>query len=317
MAGGPIRRALLWASENPTLRRRLPRYRFVKRAVRTFMPGETLEDALKAARTLAGHRIPSTFTELGEGVTTAEQADKVAADYATALDRIAAEGLDIEVSVKLTHLGLDLDAERAFERVDRLAGHAESLRNAVWIDMEAFPYVERTLEVYHRARERHPNVGICLQAYLRRTERDLAAVLDRSGWVRLVKGAYREPAEILVGNKAAVNEAFFRLSMRALDHVRPGGVRLAVATHDMKLIDRFDRAAREAGRPRSDYEVQMLYGIRAADQVRLASDAFRVRTLIAFGHHWYPWYMRRLAERPANVFFVLRNLFGRATAPVS
>jgi proline dehydrogenase len=307
-----MRRALLWASENPTLRRRLPRYRFVKRAVRKFMPGETLDEALKAARTLAGHGIPTTFTELGEGVTTAEQADKVAADYLAALDRIAADGLDIEISVKLTHLGLDLDVERAFERMDRLARHAETVKNAVWIDMEAFPYVDRTIDIYHRARERHPNVGICLQAYLRRTEQDLAAVLDRSGWVRLVKGAYRESPDILVGNKTAVDEAFFRLSMRALERVGPGGVRLAVATHDVKLIDRIDRAARTAGRTRSDFEVQMLYGIRAADQVRLAADAFRVRTLIAFGSYWYPWYMRRLAERPANVFFVLRNLFGRA-----
>jgi proline dehydrogenase len=155
-------------------------------------------------------------------------------------------------------------------------------------------------------------VGICLQAYLRRTEQDLAKVLAKDGWVRLVKGAYREPAEILVGNRSAVDEAFYRLTMDALGHVRPGGVRLAVATHDTRLLDRIDRAAREAGRSRTDYEVQMLYGIRSADQLRLATEGFRVRTLIAYGSFWYPWYMRRLAERPANIFFVLRNIFGRA-----
>jgi proline dehydrogenase len=314
---GLMRRALLWASENRTLRERLPRYRFVKRAVRKFMPGETLDDALGAARALASQGIPSTFTELGEGVTMAEGAEKVVADYMEALDRIAAEGMDIELSVKLTHLGLDLDLERTVHNVERLAERAREKGNAVWIDMESYPYVDRTLEVYHRLRKAYPNAGICLQAYLRRTEQDLAGVLAGGGWVRLVKGAYREPAEILVGNNQAVDEAFFGLTMQVLDHARPGGVRLAVATHDMKLLDRIDRAAVDAGRTRSDFEVQMLYGIRSADQFRLAAEGFRIRTLIAYGSFWYPWYMRRLAERPANIFFVLRNLFGRAPARTS
>jgi proline dehydrogenase len=309
---GVMRRALLWASENRTLQKRLPRYWFVRRAVRKFMPGETLDDALGAARALGSHGIPGTFTELGEGVTTAEEAEKVVAGYLGTLDRIAAEGMDIEISVKLTHLGLDIDPELAFRNVERLAVRAREKGNAVWIDMEAYAYVDRTLEVYHRLCQGHANVGVCLQAYLRRTEGDLATVLANDGWVRLVKGAYREAVGILVGNKAAVDEAFYRLTMRALGHVRPGGLRLAVATHDVKLLDRIDRAARGAGRTRTDYEVQMLYGIRSADQLRLAAEGFRVRTLIAYGSFWYPWYMRRLAERPANIFFVLRNLFGRA-----
>jgi proline dehydrogenase len=314
---GLVRWALLWASENRKLQKRLPRYRFVRRAVRKFMPGEILDDALGAARVLASHGIPSTFTELGEGVTTTEAAEKVVAHYLDALDRIAAEGVDIEVSVKLTHLGLDLDVERTVHNVERLADRAREKGNAVWIDMEAHGYVDRTLEVYHRLRQSHPNVGICLQAYLRRTEEDLAKVLANDGWVRLVKGAYREPAEILVGNKAAVDEAFYQLTMRALHDVRPGGVRLAVATHDMKLLHRIDRATRDARRARTDFEVQMLYGIRSADQLRLAAEGFRVRTLIAYGSFWYPWYMRRLAERPANILFVLRNLFGRAPSRAS
>jgi proline dehydrogenase len=312
-----MRRALLWASENRTLQKRLPRYRFVRRAVRKFMPGETLDDALGAAQVLGSRGIRSTFTELGEGVTTPEDAENVAADYLAVLDRIAAEGMDIEISVKLTHLGLDIDPDLAFRNVERLADQARQRGNAVWIDMEAFAHVDRTLEVYQRLRRKHANVGICLQAYLRRTEGDLATVLANDGWVRLVKGAYREPKEILVGNKAAVDEAFFRLSMHTLGNVRPGGVRLAVATHDVKLLDRIDRAARDAGRTRTDYEVQMLYGIRSADQLRLAAQGFRVRTLVAYGSFWYPWYMRRLAERPANIFFVLRNLFGRAPARAS
>jgi proline dehydrogenase len=309
---GVMRRALLWASENKTLRERLPRYRFVKRAVRKFMPGETLGDAMRAAQDLASHGITATFTELGEGVTSAQDAEAVVADYLNALGRIASEGLDVEVSVKLTHLGLDLDPDVAFRNVDRLAQAAATKGNAVWIDMESHPFVDRTVEVYQRLRARHTNVGICLQAYLRRTEQDLAAVLDAGGWVRLVKGAYREPAEILVGNKRAVNEAFVRLAMRSLERVGEGGARLAVATHDTKLIDRIDGAARSAGRQRTDFEVQMLYGIRSGDQVRLSRDGFRVRTLIAYGSYWYPWYLRRLAERPANIWFALRNLFGPA-----
>ena len=312
-----MRRALLWASQNRTLQKRLPKYRFVRRAVRKFMPGESLDDALAAAGALASHGVPSTFTELGEGVTTAEETEGVVADYLGALDRVAAERMDIEISVKLTHLGLDIDPELAFRNVRRLADRAGEKDNAVWIDMEAYAYVDRTLEVYHRLRQDHENVGICLQAYLRRTEQDLAKVLGNDGWVRLVKGAYREPTEILVGNKAAVDEAFYRLAMRALDQVRPSGVRVAVATHDVKLLDRIDRSARDAGRARTEYEIQMLYGIRSADQFRLAGQGFRVRTLIAYGSFWYPWYMRRLAERPANIFFVLRNLFGRAPVRAS
>jgi proline dehydrogenase len=276
------------------------------------MPGEALDDALDAARALASRGIASTFTELGENVSTVEEAEKVVADYLEVLERAEQAGLDVEVSVKLTHLGLDVDPEAALRNVERLAEVAAEKGNVVWIDMEAHTYVDRTLDVYHRAREGHPNVGICLQVYLKRTERDLAKVLANGGWVRLVKGAYREPKEIVVGGKRDVDDAFFRLAVNVLGHVGAGGARLAVATHDVKLIDRIDRAAREAGHSRTDYEVQMLYGIRTADQVRLAADGFRVRTLIAYGSYWYPWYMRRLAERPANIFFVLRNLFGRA-----
>jgi proline dehydrogenase len=307
-----MRGALLWASQNRWLREHLPRYRFVRRAVRKFMPGESLDDALNATRALASRGIWSTLTELGENVTTVEEAGKVVADYLEALERIEQAGVDVELSVKLTHLGLDVEPEASLANVERLADAVAGKRNALWIDMEANPYVDRTLDVYHRARDAHANVGICLQAYLRRTEQDLADVLAKGGWVRLVKGAYREPAEILVGDKRAVDEAFFRLAMQALGHVGSGGARLAVATHDLKLIDRIDRAARDVGRSRSDFEVQMLYGIRTSDQIRLAAEGFRVRTLIAYGSYWYPWYMRRLAERPANILFVLRNLFGRA-----
>jgi proline dehydrogenase len=311
-----VRRALLWASDNRTLREHVPRWRFVRRAVRKFMPGETLADAMRAAGALAERGVTATFTELGENVTTVEEARQVAADYVEVLETVARSGLAVELSVKLTHLGLDVDPEAAHANLALLADRARAVGNVVWIDMESHPYVERSLDVYHRLRQTHANVGICLQAYLRRTEGDFARIMGEGGWVRLVKGAYREPEELLVGDRGAVDENFFRLAREGLSS-GPDGTRLALATHDIGLIDRIDRDARSRGRDRNAFEVQMLYGIRSADQLRLAAEGYRVRTLIAYGSHWYPWYMRRLAERPANLWFVIRNMFGRPTVPTS
>jgi proline dehydrogenase len=311
----PVRRALLWASGNRTLREHVPRWRFVRRAVRKFMPGETLGDAMQAAGALAERGVAATFTELGENVRTVEEVRQVAADYVDVLERVAEASLDVEVSVKLTHFGLDVDPEAAYANIERVADRAGQLGNAFWIDMESYPYVERTVEMYHRLRQTHTNVGICLQAYLRRTKDDFARIVAEGGWVRLVKGAYREPRELLVGDKNAVDESFFRLAQEGLASSRSGGSRLALATHDIELIDRIDREARSRGQGRTAFEVQMLYGIRSADQLRLAGEGYRMRTLIAYGSHWYPWYLRRLAERPANLWFVVRNLFGRPPVP--
>jgi proline dehydrogenase len=271
---------------------------------------------MRAAGALAERGVTATFTELGENVTTVEEARQVAADYVEVLETVARSGLAVELSVKLTHLGLDVDPEAAHANLALLADRARAVGNVVWIDMESHPYVERSLDVYHRLRQTHANVGICLQAYLRRTEGDFARIMGEGGWVRLVKGAYREPEELLVGDRGAVDENFFRLAREGLSS-GPDGTRLALATHDIGLIDRIDRDARSRGRDRNAFEVQMLYGIRSADQLRLAAEGYRVRTLIAYGSHWYPWYMRRLAERPANLWFVIRNMFGRPTVPTS
>jgi proline dehydrogenase len=308
-----MRNALLWASTNLTLADRVPKMAFVQQALRKFMPGEHLDDAIGEAHRLAGSGLATTFTHLGENVTDAAQADAVAEGYRAAYDRIAAEGLDTEISLKLTHLGLDLGVDATVARVLDLAAHAASNGNWLWIDMESSPYVEATIEVYDRARAVHRNVGICLQAYLHRSPTDVAAMLPDRANVRLVKGAYLEPPDLAVQSKQAVDDQFFALAAAILPAAAAGEARLALGTHDVGLIRRIAAYATAAGLPRSALEVQMLYGIRMDDQVRLAADGFPVRNLIAYGSSWYPWYVRRLAERPANLWFVGRNLLSRST----
>ena len=306
------RNALLWAAQNPMLQRRVPRLRFVRRAVRRFMPGETLEDAMRAAKAFAERRLPTTFTELGENVRNEQEATAVVEGYLAAYDRIARAGLDTEISVKLTHLGYDLAPEIAVRNTEQLAAHAGGRNNWLWIDMEGSPYVQGTIDAYRKLRAGHPNAGICLQAYLHRTHADIEELLQLGSSIRLVKGAYREPAHVALQDRREIVEAFARQARKALGPIRERGGRLAVATHDVDLVDRIDREAKAQGFGRDDFEVQMLYGIRQSDQFRLVSQGYRVRCLIAYGPHWYPWYMRRLAEKPSNVWFVLRNAFTRA-----
>ena len=313
---GFMQRGLLWASQNETLRTRLPRYRFVRRAVRKFMPGDTIEDALGAAKSFAAQGLPTTLTQLGENVTTADEADEVTRHYLGVLALVSELGLDTEISVKLTHLGLDFDPELAYRNTERLAARARDLGDWLWIDMEASSYVEATLRTYRRLNADFSHVGVCLQAYLLRTASDIDS-LPTGGGIRLVKGAYREAPSLLVGPKRAVDESFFDLAQKLALPAKQGNLRLALATHDVKLIGRIEQAASHAGVGRDAYEIQMLYGIRHADQVRLLRQGNQVRTLIAYGSSWYPWYMRRLAERPANLFFVARNLFGKAPVATS
>ena len=307
-----LRSALLWASTNPTLARKVPEMGFVRSALRRFMPGEELDDALAAARDLARAGLPTTFTHLGENVTDAARAAAAADHYAGALDRIREEGLDTEISVKLTHLGLDVDLDLAAGSVSRLAARAAAAGTRVWIDMESAPYVDPTLEVYRRARDGHDNVGVCLQAYLWRTPDDVARIMERPWAVRLVKGAYREPAAVAATGRA-VDDRFLALAVAMLPAAAAGSGRLALATHDTDLLDAVAVAAGTRRLPRSAWEIQMLYGIRMEDQRRLVAAGFAVRDLVAYGSAWYPWYVRRLAERPANLWFVARNLIdGRA-----
>lgn len=306
-----LRKLLLWLSENQTLRRQLPRYRFFRNAVSRFMPGEELEDALREAARLQARGIKTVLTLLGENVTDAAEAARVTRHYTDALTEICRRNLNSELSVKLTQLGLDSRRETAFDNLQSIVRHAKSLDGGVvWIDMEASRYLEATLNLFRRTREVHDNVGLCLQAYLYRTGKDLDGLLPQTCSVRLVKGAYAEPREIAFPKKAEVDTNFFTLALRLLENdCRDGHNRPALATHDWDLIRRIQKAAESRGIDRSAYEFQMLYGIRLDLQEQLVKEGYRLRVLISYGREWYPWYVRRLAERPANLWFVVKNVF--------
>lgn len=305
----PARDAILWAARNRWLSEHLPRYRFVRASVRRFMPGERIEDALAAAERLAADGIPVTFTYLGEHVRTPADADEVSEHYRELLDRIEERGLDAEVSAKPSHLGRALGPDATFERMLGLAERSAARGRHLFVDMEDSPTVEPTLELYRRLLEASPNVGVCLQAYLHRTNVDVVDVAKRGGSIRLVKGAYREPRDVALQHRDEIGRAFADQAVAFLEAA--GGGRLALGTHDLDLIREIERRAGAAGSGRDAFEIQMLYGIRAADQRRLAREGYRVRVLISYGTHWYPWFMRRLAEHPANVWLALRNLVAR------
>ena len=308
-----IRSALLWMSGNGWCKNRLPRYGFVRRAVRRFMPGETLEDALAAARSMAErHRIPALVTFLGENVADESEARSVADHYIRAAETVAAWGLDAELSLKPTHLGLDLGLDVAEECIRRVTEAAEAHGNWVWLDMEYSRYVDPTLELYRAIRADHHRFGICLQSYLHRTPDDLESLIPIGAAIRLVKGAYAEPPEIALPVKADVDRAFFDQAVRMLaPGARAAGLRVALATHDAALIRRIDEWAEANGVGSNAYEYQMLYGIADREQRRLARENKGIRVLISYGVHWFPWYVRRLAERPANIGFVVRSILPR------
>jgi len=307
---GTMRGVLLWASRNNWLRERAARYKFVRRSVARFMPGEELGDALAAARSLEDQGLGTVLTHLGENVSTAAEAQSVTGHYLDALERVHESGLRSELSVKLTHLGLDLSRELCQANVEKLIQAAGS-DSIVWIDMESSRYVDATLDLYRRLRRIHSNVGVCLQAYLYRTDDDLASLLPMGPAVRLVKGAYLEPARVAFPRKADVDENYFALASRLLSsQARGDGVRTAIATHDINLIHRLEALARAEKLTAADFQFVMLYGIQRAEQLRLAREGWRSGVLISYGRFWFPWYLRRLAERPANIGFVIRNLLG-------
>jgi proline dehydrogenase len=300
---------LLAASQNQWLRHRAAHYPFVRRTVSRFMPGETLDDALGAAQILRGKKIGAVFTHLGENIKDRGEAQQVTEHYVEALERIGKKGLQAEISVKLTQLGLDLSPDLCFEHLKAIVERAQK-DSVVWVDMEASSYVDATLELYRRALTAHPNVGICLQAYLYRTKDDLAKLLPLRPSIRLVKGAYNEPREIAFPRKQDVDESYFELGKQMLRAKKENCcVRAAFGTHDVALMRRLADFASAEGFGKRDFEVHMLYGIQRAEQERLASEGCTSIVLVAYGSYWYPWFVRRLAERPANLWFMVRNVF--------
>jgi proline dehydrogenase len=304
-----MRQILLWMSRNRWLKERLPRLRFVKRAVRRFMPGEDASAALDAAGRFQRDGIGVMFTRLGENLTRIDEADEVAEHYLAVFDEIERRGLDAEVSVKLTQLGFDLDVERTYQHASRLAARAAGLGRDLWIDMEGSEYTESTIAFFERLKSDHPNLGIALQAYLHRTAADIQRLIPLDPAIRLVKGAYAEAATIAYQRRADVDANFVALSLAMVEGRRAGHkVRIGLGTHDVRLIEQIAEHAEALGVGKDQLEIQMLYGIREDEQRRLAKLGYPVRDLIAYGEHWYPWYMRRLAERPANVLFAIRQM---------
>jgi len=307
-----MRSVLLAGAENAWLREHAMRTPFVRRSVSRFMPGETMDDALAASRRLLAEQGTGTIlTHLGENLSSLAEAEAVTAHYLELLDRVQREKLNVQVSVKLTQLGLDHGIEDCYRNLATLVDRADALGNMVWIDMESTKYVDPTLALFRRVRERSGRTGVCLQSYLRRTAADLEALLPLAASIRLVKGAYREPPELAFPHKADVDENYFRLACRFFDPGIAPGTFLGIGTHDAVLVDRLRAVAASNGAGADRYEFEMLYGIQRPLQARLTRDGVPLRVLISYGEFWFPWYMRRLAERPANVLFVAKSLFAR------
>ena len=265
---------------------------------------------LRAAGELRPLGIDTVFTRLGENVTDASEASFVTRHYLDVLDAIGTAGIRCEPSIKLTQLGLDLDKEQGYANLRALAERAHATGNYLWIDMEQTSYVDVTLELTKRLKAEFPRVGVCLQAYLYRTLEDLKPLIDVGVGVRLVKGAYKEPATLAYPKKADVDEHFFKLAAVMLEGLgRKNGFRPVFGTHDVNLIAGIRAHAERAGLAARDVEVHMLYGIQRGEQLRLVKDGADLRVLVAYGSFWFPWYMRRLAERPANVWFVVKSMF--------
>ncbi len=302
---------LLRASKSRWLAEKLMRRTFAKRAVKRFMPGEELADALAAARALAPERIGVIITRLGESLTGEPQADAVRDHYLEAFDTISRERLPVVISVKPTQLGLDHSFDGCLAHLSALAARAARANSQLWIDMEDSSYVDRTLDLYRRVKTKYPPVGLCVQAYLKRTPQDLEALLDIEPIIRLVKGAYAEPPQLAFPNKKDVDLAYLAIGERLLEAASRGMALAILGTHDLSIVRRLILRARELQLAKTAYEIHMLYGIRVQEQRRLAAEGHAVRCLISYGAEWFPWYLRRLAERPANVWFVVRSLLMR------
>lgn len=305
------RNTLLWASRNEWLKSYIPKKRFVQRAVKRFMPGEALDDAIFAARELIKKNISTTFTHLGENITTLQEAEENTNHYLNMLNKISSDKLDIEISLKLSQIGLDLSFDKTFELFTLISLKAQELNNNVFIDIEDSSYVDKTIDFYKKIKEKQNNVGLCLQAYLYRTMDDVKRIIEMNPWLRLVKGAYKEPSSVAFPRISQVNSNFILISKYLLGQIEKRRIRVAFGTHDLFIQEQVKKEARNVGLPKEKLEFQMLYGIKSYEQYKLATEGYNIRTLISYGKHWYPWYMRRLAERPANVGFVLKNIFNK------
>lgn len=302
-----LRGALLFLSRRKSLRAWVETSRFARKLTRRFVAGETLEEGLAVCARLNQEGILATLDHLGENVTSIEEGARTRDAYLAALDAIAERRLQSTVSIKLTHFGLDFSEAICRRYVEAVVARAKAAGNAVEIDMESAGYVDRTLALVADAHNDAGCVRAVIQAYLRRSEKDVRDLCRRRTPVRLCKGAYKEPPQIAFPSKRDVDANYVRLAGILLDE----GVKPAFATHDERIIAEVIRRIRDRGMAPEGFEFQMLYGIRKSLQRELVREGFRVRLYVPYGVAWYPYFMRRLAERPANLLFLLRNVFRR------
>ena len=301
-----LRQTLLFLSEREDFKNVLMKMPFSREAAGRFVAGETSSEALAAARALndAGFRV--TLDLLGESVNERAEAEAATAAYRTSLDEIDASDAVSTISLKLTQLGLDIDEEFCFENILGIVQYAERLGTFVRIDMESSEHTERTLRIFHRVFAAHPNVGIVIQSYLKRSEADIKELVRVGATVRLCKGAYQEPASVAFQQKREVDASFIRLMRLLLD----GGAQTAIASHDERMIDATLEHVARKGISDDAFELQMLYGVRRDYQRQLVSNGLNMRIYVPYGSQWYSYLMRRMAERPANLLFGLRAALG-------
>jgi proline dehydrogenase len=298
------RAALLYLSQKTELKDFFSKLPGFSRVTRRFIAGENIDDAIAAILELNQAGMAATFDHLGESTTSRAEAESDVREYLRVLDRIENTGADSNISVKLTQLGLDIDKDYCLQNVRRIVEAAKRHGNFVRIDMEDSSKTDATLDIFKRLYGEYGNVGIVLQSYLYRTEKDVDDALTMGARVRLCKGAYKEPAEVAFPEKSEVDANYVRLMKKLLK----SGVYHGIATHDEKMIAATREFAADEGVSKDAFEFQMLYGIRRDLQLKLAREGYRMRIYVPYGEYWYPYFMRRLAERPANVWFVLKNL---------
>jgi len=302
-----LRALFIWLSESRALRAVAERSPIGQRISSRFVAGTTVEDAMAATRSMNDLGLTVSIDNLGENVTNPDEARQSAALYHQLLDEITARGLKANVSLKLTHMGLDIDEKLARENVCALVAHAARCHSFVRVDMEGSPYTQRTLDLVrelHRVPGHQDAVGAVIQSYMRRSQRDIEDLLAEHIRIRLCKGAYKEPPELAFQKKSEVDSNYIELVKVLLK----SGVYHGIATHDEKIIETTKAFARAEKIPPDSFEFQVLYGIRRDLQENLVRDGWRMRVYIPFGTEWYPYLMRRLGERPANVFFIAKNL---------
>lgn len=292
-------------AHNGWIKERVSENGFSKGFALRFVAGETLDEAIAIVSELNRGRFSVTLDALGENVSTPEEASSAARTYCTMLDKLAETKVNSNISVKLTMLGLDLSEKQCVENLNHVLDKAKERNIFIWIDMEGSPYTQKTLDIAYDAQKRLPGgVGIVLQAYLYRTERDVRDAIDRQIAVRLVKGAYAEPATLAYPRKIDVDAAY----RREMELLFDGAKFAAIATHDPHIIEAAKGYIERMNIDRSRFEFQLLYGVRRDLQRQLVEEGYNVRLYVPYGTQWYPYFMRRMAERPANLLFVLRNL---------